>query len=290
MLSNKKILITGASGLLGGRAVKVLSAANDVYALSHRSPEVPVAGVNYITSDFSTHFDCAEFPAKVDVVIHLSQSSRFREFPEQAMNIFNVNVASTARLLEYARTAGCEHFVYASSGGIYESAKSQVNENSPIVSHGSLGYYLASKLCGELLVKSYVSSMDVSILRFFFMYGEGQRRSMLLPRLVDNVRAGNPVQLQGEEGLMINPVHVADAVRALESVISTKGSNTFNVAGNEVVSLKQLAGQIGSIVGAVPAFESAPGEASGLVADISSLKALGWAPQVSLQEGLKELL
>lgn len=290
MLLNKKILITGAGGLLGAQAVACLHEHNNVYALSHRAPSNAIPGVNYINCDFSAEWESSSFPTDIDIVIHLAQSSRFREFPEQAMDVFNVNVGSTARLLDYARAVGCKHFVYASSGGIYESGASLVNENSPIVPHGRLGYYLASKLCGELLVRSYVSSMNVSILRFFFIYGKEQRRSMLLPRLVDNILAGNPIQLQGDEGIFINPVHVSDAVRALECVVNSSGSNTFNVAGNEAVSLKVLAEQIGKLLNKEPVFEFVGGDSTKLVADITSIGQLGWIPGVTLAEGIKELV
>jgi nucleoside-diphosphate-sugar epimerase len=284
------VLITGANGLLGKRAVDFFSKNNQVHALSHRESEDRVEGVEYHVVDFSTQWETLRLPTKVDVIIHLAQSSNFRNFPDQALDVFNVNIASTARLLDYGRSVGCKHFVYASSGGIYESGASLVDENSPIVSHGQLGYYLASKLCGELLVRSYVSTMSVSVLRFFFIYGKEQRRSMLLPRLVDNVRAGNPIQLQGEEGIVINPVHVSDAVRALGYVLGSPGSNTFNVAGIEPVSLKKLAEQIGKILHIDPVFEHVGGEPTRLVADITAIGNLGWAPSVTLLEGINELV
>lgn len=284
------ILITGANGLLGKRAVEFFSRAGQVHALSHRENEQKIKGVQYHVVDFSQHWDDSGLPRKVDVIVHLAQSSNFRDFPGQALDVFNVNIASTARLLDYARSVGCKHFIYASSGGIYESGASLVDENSPIVSHGQLGYYLASKLCGELLVRSYVSTMDVSVLRFFFIYGKEQRRSMLLPRLVDNILAGNPIQLQGGEGIFINPVHVSDAVKALACVVSSSGSNTFNVAGGEAVSLKKLAEQIGLSLHKEPVFEFVSGEPTRLVADITAIGKLGWAPGVTLLEGIKELV
>lgn len=285
----KKILVTGANGLLGAEAVRYFSVANEVHALCHRM-ENPQEGVNYHCVDFAEDWDVSMLPERIDVIFHLAQSSKFRDFPGQALDIFSVNIASTARVLDYARVAGCQKFIYASSGGIYESGAALIDENSPIAPHGRLGYYLASKLSGELLVRNYAGIMDVSVLRLFFMYGRAQRRSMLLPRLVDNVRAGNPIQLQGDEGLVINPVHVSDVVSALECIIRQPGSSTFNIAGLEAVSLKQLALQISTKVGVRPVFDYAPGADARLVADISALCALGWAPKVGLLEGLEELV
>lgn len=284
-----KVLITGANGLLGSEAVKYFSAIHEVHALCHRLGNCQ-EGVSYHYLDFAEDWSISRLPERVDVILHLAQSSKFREFPDQALDVFNVNIASTAKILDYARTAGCQKFIFASSGGIYESGAALIDENSPIVPHGQLGYYLASKLSGELLVRSYAGIMDVSILRLFFMYGRAQRRSMLLPRLVDNVRAGSPIQLQGDEGLVINPVHVSDAVSALECIMQQPGSSTFNIAGSEVVSLRQLALQISAKVGVKPVFDHVPGAHTRLVADISALRALGWIPKVGLPDGLEELV
>ena len=110
-------------------------------------------------------------------------------------NIFRVNVESTARLLEYAYESGAKHFVYASSGGIYGCGNQAFKENAPVVDSGKLGYYLASKYSSELLAQQYSSLMQVSILRFFFIYGGRQRKSMLLPRLVESIRSKKTINL-----------------------------------------------------------------------------------------------
>ncbi|MDU9404606.1 NAD(P)-dependent oxidoreductase [Pseudomonas sp. zfem004] len=290
MKKQLRILITGAAGLLGSQAIRFFSQNHDVHAIVHNPVAEPIDGVTYHSVDLSSDFDASGLPGQIDAVLHLAQSSKFRDFPAQALDVFNVNVAALAKLLDYARLANCQKFIYASSGGVYQSGLPVVHENSPITSHGELGYYLASKLCGEVLVQNYSSIMDVAVLRFFFIYGEQQRRSMLLPRLVDNVMAGRPVQLQGEDGLVINPVHVSDAVRALETILQAPGSATFNVAGGEEVSIAAICRQIGAALGKQPVFERSSAEAGRLVANISALQALGWSPEVSIEQGLKDLI
>ncbi len=290
MKKQLRILITGAAGLLGLQATRFFSQENHVHAIVHSPVVEPVKGVNYHTLDLSADFDVSTLPAQVDVVLHLAQSSKFRDFPAQALDVFNVNVSALAKLLDYARLANCQKFVYASSGGVYQSGLPIVHENSPIGSHGELGYYLASKLCGEVLAQNYSSIMDVAVLRFFFIYGKQQRRSMLLPRLVDNVAAGRAIQLQGEDGLVINPVHVSDAVRALDKVLQAEGSATFNVAGNQEVSIGALCRAIGGMLGKAPVFERLDAKAGRLVANIDALQALGWSPEIGIEKGLKDLI
>lgn len=290
MNKNIRVVITGAAGLLGEQAVRFFCKNYAVHAILRRKDSNEVPGVKYHYLDLSSDFDLSKLPRQVDVIIHLAQSSKFREFPEEALDVFNVNVGSLARLLDYARSVGCKKFIYASSGGVYESGASVVYENSPIVPHGRLGYYLGSKLCGEVLAQNYSNIMDVSVLRFFFIYGRRQRRSMLLPRLVDNIAAGRPIQLQSENGLVINPIHVQDAVSALDYVVRSDGSNTFNIAGVEEVSLKELSQSIGQLLGKDPVFDIKDGESSRLVANVSALQGLGWSPSIFLADGLKDLM
>lgn len=285
-----KILITGASGLLGSHAVKKLSVEHDICALVHSSPREFVVGVNYKILDLASDWQPDVLPKDIDVVIHLAQSSRFREFPDQAMDIFDINVSSTAKLLDYARTTGVRHFILASSGGVYGTGEIAVKENAVIPHPGQLGYYLGSKLCAEVLAQNYSSFMTVTVLRFFFMYGAGQKRSMLIPRLIDNVLAGQPITIQGEEGIRINPIHVSDAVSVLNSCLSLEDSHTFNVAGSEILSLREIAGIIGREVGRGPLFKVEAVEPSHLIADIEDLRNILVKPKMSFSQGIIDLI
>ena len=125
----------------------------------------------------STQWNTSILPNDIDVIIHLAQSSKFRDFPSEAEDIFNVNIKSTAQLLDFARKNNVQKFVYASSGGIYGTNSNRAfNESSPITATDQLGFYLGSKLCGEVLVRNYSTLFDVITLRFFFMYGPKQQK------------------------------------------------------------------------------------------------------------------
>src|SRR5919204_2891833 len=98
------ILITGASGLIGLPTVWRLSQVHRVYALVRTMPvERPGPNVCWLQGDLTHAWPLTGLPEHVDVVIHLAQSQHFRAFPAAASDIFTVNVASTVRLLDYAR-------------------------------------------------------------------------------------------------------------------------------------------------------------------------------------------
>jgi UDP-glucose 4-epimerase len=291
MSNGKTIVLTGASGLLGRYLTQVLARTHRVYALVRKTPANSVPGVNYHEIDFGCNWSPACLPQMgVSSVIHLAQSAHFREVPEKALDVFNVNVASTAKLLDYAWRVGAGQFVHASSGGVYGASADPFHENSPINPTDNLGYYLGSKLCGEVLTQSYASQMQVAILRFFFIYGAGQNRSMLIPRLIESVRDGKPITLTGREGLQINPIHVSDAAAAVQAVLASKNSATYNVAGDEIISLRKLCFKIEALVGRKAHFVESAGTAMDIVADISAMKSYLHTPIVGLDTGLKDLL
>lgn len=288
-----KILVTGAHGLLGHEFIELISSSSSghhVHAVVRDLPEERVASVQYHALDLSENFECKKLPTDIDVVYHLAQSSLFRGFPGTALDIFNVNIHSTALLLDYAYKTGVKRFVYASSGGVYGSGGLAFDENAVINPKQDLGYYLGSKLCSEILCQNYSSHMDVTILRFFFLYGARQKRSMLLPRLVDSVRDGKTVYLQGDEGISINPIHVKDAVKCLEKILLSKGSQTINIAGDRTYSLKSICSIIAGHTGVEPVYEYSDQAPQDLLADISLLKEKLYEPQILLEDGIKDLL
>lgn len=281
------VLVTGATGLIGDRLVRSLSGLGRVWGLARRQPEEPIAGVEWLVGDLSNPDAVLDRLDRVDVVVHLAQSSRFREFPDQALDVFNVNVASTARLLDWSRRVGVGRFVLASSGGVYGSGERSFTEDEPIGGGSPLGYYLASKLSSELLAESYAGQFVVSILRFFFVYGPRQRRTMLIPRLVDSVDAGRPISLQGPDGLTINPIHVDDAVAAVRRCLDLTESHKINVAGPRPLTLRQIGHAIGEQLGTAPIYEvDADARPGSLVGDIAKMTRLLVPPKIAFADGV----
>lgn len=283
------VLVTGANGLLGRNVVASLRENYEVYALVHNMPLKPFPDVKYYAYDFNTDWTTNDLPKDIHTVMHLAQSELFRDFPEHALDVFNVNVTSTVKLLDYARLAGAKKFIFTSTGGIYDTTMGVVNENTPIDTFGKLGNYFATKLCSEILTHNYTSYFDVSLLRLFFMYGQGQKRSMLMPRLVDNVNQGRPIRLTESGGIVINPIHVSDVVNILKGLMNSDGSYTYNVAGPEHLNLNQIADIIGKKLGKTPQFEHVPELADNCIADITLLESRIYSPKVKLEDKIEEL-
>ncbi|WDZ96601.1 NAD(P)-dependent oxidoreductase [Herbaspirillum sp. WKF16] len=286
----KKLLLTGASGLIGSHFIKKLAGTCEVHAIS-RSPQPPEAGVTWHLMDLRRELDCSQLPESIDTVVYLAQSEDFRDFPAKAQDVFRVNTEQMLAFLDYAQRAGAQRFIYASSGGVYGTGSDGFSEDFAIPASGNLGFYLSTKLCAEILAENYRPYMHIISLRFFFVYGAGQKRSMLVPRLVDNVRNGVAIKLQGADGIMINPTHVSDAVMALQAALSLEGFHKINVAGPEVLTLKGIAKIIGDRLGVAPVFEhDMQVTPANLIGDIENMKKHLNTPSRHFAAGLDDIL
>ena len=286
-MSLKSCLVLGSSGLIGTALCESVSRSRIVHGVSRHRP-MTHERFHWTHADFTRPLDMGILPPEVDAVVYLAQSEQFRDFPASACGIFEVNTATLLRALDYARGAGARHFVFASSGGVYGTGDHHFAEDHPVPATGELGFYLSTKLCSEILSRNYAAFFNVSILRLFFVYGAGQRRNMLIPRLVDNVREGRAIDLGGRDGIRINPTHVSDAVRAIEGALALEGSHTINIAGPEVLSLRDIGDAIGRAVGRAPEWNVNDGVAlNHIVGDIDKMTRLLGVPTVGFAEGLR---
>jgi nucleoside-diphosphate-sugar epimerase len=192
-------------------------------------------------------------------------------------------------LLKYAVEAGATQFVYLSTGSVYCESKRPLTESDPVRSFQSIDIYTASKLSGELLVGSFRSLLATAIVRPFFIYGPGQKRSMLIPRIYDKIASGEPIVLSSQDGLALNPVHAADVADAIAVLLAQSASGVFNCAGPDVITLRELAHVFGLYQARAPLVKQEPGASESLVARTSALESLGWSPHRRLTEHISDI-
>ena len=215
--------------------------------------------------------------------MHLAQANA--RFPDGARELHGVNTASTLDLLDHARETGAKRFVYASSASVYGFGDRPFEEDDPLAGRD---FYAVTKINAENLIQAYGDFLTTAVLRLVVPYGPGQEARMI-PGLVGRVREGTPVSLNTGGRPRMNPLYIDDVVRALLGVLELDESVVLNVAGDEPVTVRELAELIGSVVGRKPVFEEGEGKVPGdLVVDTSRLhELLDLRPLVSLEEGLR---
>ncbi|MDG1326166.1 MAG: NAD(P)-dependent oxidoreductase [Opitutales bacterium] len=282
------ILITGITGLIGSHLSEELSnLGHTLYGVTRRIYNK--ANYEPVLVDLSSDWKISELPTNIDVIYHLAQSDKFRDFPAGAPDVFQVNINSTAKLLDYAKKISVRSFIYSSSGGVYGNGDKPFLFFLPIVPFGELGYYLGSKACGEILVQSYAQIFQVNIVRPFFLYGRAQKRDMLIPRLFDNVVNDKPVYLSGKNGIRLNPLYVNDGVEALTAILDRSDSNTYNLGGPEILSIRQICNIFGSYLGTTPNYKLSNDLPKDLVGDISLTTEVLYKPKIKLSEVVPEI-
>lgn len=290
---NKKILITGWSGLVGSDLVKALLAAGGYELfLIGRSENIHINDdkVKRIKIDFASDWDQSELPDDLYAIIHLSQAKNFRDFPNKAREVFYINTLSTLKLIDHAVKNKTSHFIFASSGGVYGTSGTFREEDRQGYTK-EMGFYLGTKYCSEVLLENYVDLLNVIILRFFFVYGSGQNQSMLVPRLINRVKQGESITLQGQSGMKINPVHVSDVTKAIMASLELNGSHKLNIAGPEVLSMREIGEIIGAAVGQSPRFSiDDVVDPKNLLGDISKMKMLLTEPSIKFKDGIQTMI
>jgi UDP-glucose 4-epimerase len=277
-----KIVLTGATGFIGRHLVARLAKKHEIFTLVRKPNDLPPdCHLIPIIADLRLPLDHNHLPKTADVVAHLAQHNG--RFPDQAPELYAVNTARTHDLLDYARRSGAVQFILASSGDVYGYRLDACSESDPV---NPKGFYAATKRSSELLALAYEGFLVPTILRLFTPYGPGQT-GRLVPGLATRILQGKPVRVHKEHRPMLTPTYIDDVIDACEAAIEAHAPGVFNVSGNEVVSVKDLAETLGRFLGKVPLFEQTGEDVGNLIGDNTSLReVLGIAAVTSLHEGL----
>jgi nucleoside-diphosphate-sugar epimerase len=281
-----RVLVSGASGFVGGHLVPVLLASgHDVIALVRQPISFLAAeGVTVVEADLE-RLDETELP-DVEAVVHLAQANV--PFPDEAETLYRVNTESTLVLLDHARRTGARAFLYASSASVYGYGDRPFTEHDPPASRD---FYAVTKLNGEQLVAAYDRFFSTTVFRLVAPYGPGQSGRMI-PAVIGRVREGQPVTLNGGGRPRMNPIYVEDAARAVIAALELGGNHLINVAGDQVVGIDDIARLAGQVLGREPVFEQGDADAPGdVVADTTRFhELLDLGELVGMAEGIRRMV
>lgn len=289
----RRVVVTGAAGLIGLAVVRqLLAAENSVVAVVRPgSLERVPAGTDAVEIDLGDRPEerLAALGA-FDGLIHLAQAPGWHEFPKRAGAMARVNVAASVALAEAAVSAGAGCMVMASSGGVYGPSSTPIREASPLRPGSELGFYLAAKAVTENLLSYFRPHLTVHVLRPFFVYGTGQAASFLIPRLIKSIREGAHVRVDGGTGPAMNPIWVDDAAAAFVAALDRREPLVANIAGPDVVTVRDIATMAAERLGMPVAFTEGAELPGNYVADIAVMNRELGPAMTSFERGLSALI
>jgi len=303
-------LVTGAAGFIGARTSQMLleqghtvvgiDNVNDAYDPRMKEYRLKklmaLPGFKFHRRDISDKA-CIELfkDDKFDAIIHLAARAGVRYSVENPWIFVESNVIGTLNMLEVCRQYGCKKIVIASTSSIYgENPIYPTPETAS--SSEPMQPYAASKKSAEALAHSYhhLFDIDVTILRFFTVYGPAGRPDLAMFRFVQWIIEGQPVQIYGDGDQSRGFTYIDDIVRG--AILATKplGYEVINLGGHEVISINELVTLTEELTGIKANVQYGPPNLADMrsnQADVSKARAmLGWEPRVNLREGLKHLI
>jgi nucleoside-diphosphate-sugar epimerase len=201
-------------------------------------------------------------------------------------------VQATQRLLEAVRRTGTrlQRFVYASTSSVYGEFASG-NELMPTV---PVSPYGVTKLASEQLCQAYriAYGVPVVVLRYFSVYGPGQRPDMGYHRFMKAILQGEPLVVYGDGQQVRGNTFVLDCVAATMAAIGASPGEVYNVGGGETASVWDIIRKIEAISGRKAQIRrepARPGDQRSTAADTAKLRQhLGWEPRTRLDDGLAQ--
>ncbi|RLC61307.1 MAG: GDP-mannose 4,6-dehydratase [Chloroflexi bacterium] len=207
------------------------------------------------------------------------------------------NVSGTLNVLVAARNKGVKKVIFASSSSVYGDTPSLPKHESMLPKPQSP--YAATKLAGEYYCQVFqqVYGLATVYLRYFNVYGPRQdpdsQYAAVIPIFIKRLSEGKPPIIFGDGTQSRDFIFVEDVVRANIRAAETSATGLFNIARGETINIDELARLIASIMGKdiEPIYEEPrPGDVKHSLADVSKAKTIGYEPQYSLEEGLKETI
>ena len=303
-------LVTGAAGFIGARTAELLikdghtvvGIDNLNHAYDPRMKEyrlkrlLQMDGFTFHQLDISNKSIVDVFRnQKFAGVINLAARAGVRASVDDPWVFVESNVTGTLNMLEICRQTGTTKFVVASTSSIYGSNPPYPTPESASSSE-PLQPYAASKKGAEAMCHAYhhLYGIDVSVVRYFTVYGPAGRPDLALFRFVQWISENRPVRVNGDGEQSRGFTYIDDIARGTILALKPLGYEVINLGGHEVITINDLIKMIEGIIGKKANVQHGPPNPADMFtnwADVSKAGALlGWEPQYDMRAGIKKLV
>jgi UDP-glucuronate 4-epimerase len=301
--------VTGTVGFIAARVVEfLLEEGHSVVGVDNMNDSYDVrlkeyrlrrlqefSGFTFHKLDISEKSIIEQFKNdKFDAVINLAARAGVRFSVEDPWIFVESNMLGTLNMLELCRQAGVGKFITASTSSIY-GANPPYPTPETASSSEPLQPYAASKKGAEAMCHAYhhLYGIDISVLRYFTVYGPAGRPDLAHLRFVKWIREGLPVRVNGDGEQSRGFTYIDDIARGTLLALKPFGFEIFNLGGHEVITINNLIKLMEDVIGKKANVQYGPPNTADMYtnwADVSKAgKLLGWEPQVSQREGVERL-
>lgn len=303
---DKKILITGGTGLIGRPLVEMLvEAGAKIVVVSLDDPSRAPKGVKFIRADLREFSNCMEACKDQEIVFHLAGIKGSPKMTaKQPASFFVPTITFNTNMMEAARRMRVSRYLYTSTVGVYAPAEvfyeDDVWKTFPSVNDRFAGW---AKRMGELQAESYKIEYGwdtISIVRPANVYGPydnfDPQTAMVIPSLINRALSGeNPLSVWGDGSPIRDFIYSKDVARGMMLAVE-KGVNVpVNLGSGTGVTIKRIAEVIaknvpGGHIKIVWDKDKPKGDAKRLMDMGRAKKLLGFKPRYSLEQGIKETI
>ena len=303
----EKILVTGAAGFIGSKVSEMLleegyqvvgmDNINDYYDI-----KLKLWRLDYLKKydNFKFYkFDIENYEELKSVfqlncpeaVINLAARTGVRYSLENPFIYLSTNNGGNLNLLELCREYGVPKFVLASTSSLYAGQKMPFKEDLPV--NHPISPYAASKKAAEMMAYTYhyLYGLDVTILRYFTVYGPAGRPDMATFRFIKWIMEGVPLEIFGDGCQKRDFTYVDDIAMGTIRALKPLGYEIINLGNNHPYKLSEVIELMEKYIGKKAQFEYKEFHKADMKttwADINKAWELfGWEPQVNLEEGIK---
>lgn len=251
-----RAMVTGGAGFIGSHIIEsLLKDGHEVVSIDNYSAgkrenlsSLACENLKEVNCDVTDYGELKKYMSGIDVIFHEAASKKNICLKDPRRDL-EVNGKGTFNILELARDFKVKKVVHASTGSVYgEAVILPQDENHPL---NPVSYYGVSKLAGEryALAFSKLYDMDVTVLRYFHVYGERQDSSEfggVIPIFIRKILNKEPMVIYGDGRQERSFTYVGDIVKINRLVAErpeTKGE-VYNCASGENVTVRQMAGML----------------------------------------------